>query len=121
VPKRRRPPSAPPDAAPPVRDPPSKEELRRFVAAAPGRVGKREAARAFGVKPEHKPALKAALKSLEADGTLQPAGARRFQEAGRLPESMIVQITGTDPDGDAIARPVGWKNPGPPPMILMAP
>jgi ribonuclease R len=115
VPKRRRPPSATPDA------PPSKEELRRFVASAPGRVGKREAARALGVKPEHKPALKAALKSLEAEGALQPAGARRFQEAGRLPESMIVQITGTDPDGDAIARPVGWKAPGPPPMILMAP
>ncbi len=115
MPKRRRPPSATPDA------PPSKEELRRFVAAAPGRVGKREAARALGVKPEHKPALKAALKSLEAEGALQPAGARRFQEAGRLPESMIVQITGTDPDGDAIARPVGWKAPGPPPMILMAP
>jgi ribonuclease R len=116
VPKRRRPPAAPTDAKPP-----SKEDLRKFVAAAPGRVGKREAARAFGVKPEHKPALKAALKSLEAEGALQPAGARRFQEAGRLPESMIVQITGTDPDGDAIARPVGWKNPGPPPMILMAP
>jgi ribonuclease R len=91
------------------------------VAAAPGRVGKREAARAFGVKPEHKPALKAALKSLEAEGALQPAGARRFQETGRLPEAMIVQVTGTDPDGDAIARPVGWKAPGPPPMILMAP
>jgi ribonuclease R len=34
---------------------------------------------------------------------------------------MIVQVTGSDPDGDAIARPVDWKIPGPPPMILMAP
>jgi ribonuclease R len=33
-----------------------------------------------------------------------------------------VQITGTDPDGDALARPVGWDaSAGPPPMILMAP
>jgi ribonuclease R len=95
--------------------------LRKFVAASPGRVGKREAARAFGVKPADKPALKAALKSLESEGALQAAGARRFRETGRLPESMIVQVTGTDPDGDAIARPVGWKAPGPPPMILMAP
>ncbi len=121
MPKRRRPPSTANDATPPAREPPSKEELRRFVAGSPGRVGKREAARALGVAPEHKPALKAALKSLEAEGALQAAGARRFQEAGRLPEAMIVQITGTDPDGDAIARPVGWKTPGPPPMILMAP
>jgi ribonuclease R len=35
---------------------------------------------------------------------------------------MIVRITGTDPDGDAIARPVEWPSgAGPPPMILMAP
>jgi ribonuclease R len=33
----------------------------------------------------------------------------------------VVQVTGTDPEGDAIARPVGWAGNGPPPMILMAP
>ena len=31
----------------------------------------------------------------------------------------MVQITGTNPDGDAIAKPVEWDSPGPPPMILM--
>jgi ribonuclease R len=34
---------------------------------------------------------------------------------------MVVQISGTDPDGDAIARPVGWDGDGPPPLVLMAP
>ena len=34
---------------------------------------------------------------------------------------MIVRVTGTDPDGDAIARPVEWTGDGPPPMVLMAP
>ena len=33
----------------------------------------------------------------------------------------MVQITGTDPDGDAIGRPVQWQAEGPPPLILMAP
>ena len=32
----------------------------------------------------------------------------------------MVQVTGTDPQGDAIARPVTWEGSGPPPMILMA-
>ncbi len=32
----------------------------------------------------------------------------------------MVQVTGTDSDGDAIARPVSWEGGGPPPMILMA-
>jgi len=41
--------------------------------------------------------------------------------AERLPETMIVQITGTDPDGEALARPVDWKGDGPPPSIVMAP
>jgi len=35
---------------------------------------------------------------------------------------MVVQVTGTDPDGDAVARPVGWDSAnGPPPLILMTP
>ncbi|HEY1412134.1 MAG TPA: ribonuclease R [Rhodopila sp.] len=42
--------------------------------------------------------------------------------AGVLPETTIVQITGTDRDGDAIARPVAWERAsGQPPMILMHP
>jgi ribonuclease R len=39
-----------------------------------------------------------------------------------LPETAIVQVTGTDRDGDAIARPVAWERAsGQPPMILMHP
>jgi ribonuclease R len=38
-----------------------------------------------------------------------------------LPEVAVVQVTGTDQDGDAIARPVNWQGDGPPPVILMAP
>ena len=39
-----------------------------------------------------------------------------------LPETAVVQITGTDRDGDALARPVEWERAsGPAPMILMHP
>jgi ribonuclease R len=39
----------------------------------------------------------------------------------RLPETAMVVITGTDPDGDAIARPTEWDgSDGPPPVIFMA-
>ncbi|HVZ09224.1 MAG TPA: ribonuclease R [Rhodopila sp.] len=39
-----------------------------------------------------------------------------------MPETLIVQITGTDEDGEALARPVDWaKEAGRPPMILMTP
>ena len=32
---------------------------------------------------------------------------------------MVVRVTGTDMDGDAVARPVDWTGDGPPPTILM--
>ncbi len=100
---------------------PSRDELRRFLRGQTGRVGKREIARAFGLGPEHRAELRAALKELEAEGIISPAGAKRFREAGRLPEIMVVQVSGTDPDGDSLARPVGWTSDGPAPLILMAP
>ena len=39
----------------------------------------------------------------------------------RLPETAIVVVTGTDPDGDAVARPAEWDRAnGPAPTIFMA-
>ncbi len=116
---------APPDPADGVPDEaagrtlPSIEEIRRFVTASPGRVGKREIARAFGIGPDQRPALRDLLRQLAADGTLAPAGAKRYLNPGRLAEEMLVVVTGTDPDGDAIARPVSWQGDGPPPVVWM--
>jgi ribonuclease R len=109
----------PPDVAP--RALPSREELKQFVHEQPGRVGKREISRAFGLGPEHRVALRGVLKELAGEGEVAPAGHKRFRAPGKLPEAMVVQVTGTDPDGDALARPVGWEGDGPPPLILMAP
>ncbi len=102
---------------------PSREELRRFIREAPGRVGKREIARAFELGPADRVALRAILKSLAAEGEVAPAGHRRFSAPDRLADTAVVQITGTDPDGDAIGRPVSWepsRGGERPPMILMA-
>ena len=100
---------------------PSRDEIRRFVAEAPGRVGKREIAREFGIAPAQKAELRAVLAELKGDGVIAPAGHRRFTAPGRLPDAMIVRVTGTDPDGEAIARPVDWQGSGPPPLVLMRP
>ncbi len=102
-------------------DLPSRDEIRRFIQSAPGRVGKRDIARAFKLGPEHQVALKGILKSLAHDGQVAPAGHKRFTPPTRLPETTVVVITGTDPDGDPIARPVAWPHEGPSPLILMHP
>ncbi len=100
---------------------PSTAELRDFIAAQGGRVGKREIARHFGLGPADRVALKGALRGLAADGTIAPAGHRRFAAPGALPDVTVVEITGTDPDGDAIGRPLRWEGEDRPPLILMAP
>jgi len=98
---------------------PSREAIRRFIAEQPGRVGKREISRAFHLGPEHRVALRGMLKSLEHEGALSAPVHKRHTAPDRLPETALVLVTGTDPDGDAIARPVSWEAGGPPPMILM--
>ncbi len=100
---------------------PSRDEVRRFIRESQGRVGKREISQHFGLTVEHRAGLRGLLKSLAGEGAVAPAGHRRFTAPGRLPDAMVVQVTGTDNDGDAVARPVGWEGEGPPPMVLMVP
>ena len=100
---------------------PSREALRRFMAEAPGRTARPDVARAFGLGPEHRVAVRDLLKQLERDGSLDNLGARRSRNPGRLPEAMVVQVVGTDGDGDALARPANWPGPGAPPPIVMHP
>ena len=100
---------------------PSRDAVRQFIRAAGGRVGKREISREFGIGPELRVPLRALLRDLAKEGAIAPAGHRRFSPPGRLPDQMVVRITGTDRDGDAVARPVDWTGDGPPPMVLMAP
>ncbi len=100
---------------------PSRDEVRKFIRESPGRIGKREISQRFGLTVEHRHDLRELLKSLSSEGAVAPAGHRRFTAPGRLPDAMVVQITGTDSEGDAVARPVAWEGDGKPPMVLMVP
>ncbi len=100
---------------------PSREELRKFIKDQPGRVGKREIAQAFKLDPDQRVAVRDMLRDLAKGGAVAPAGHKRFRAAGRLPESIVVQVTGTDADGEPLARPVEWEGGGGPPVVLMLP
>ncbi len=99
---------------------PSRESVKKFIAEAERKIGLREVARAFGVKPDDKKALRGMMKSLEADGVVERAGRKQYAAPGRLPENAVVEVTGIDRDGEALARPVVWDGPGRPPIIFMA-
>jgi ribonuclease R len=98
---------------------PTRESIKAFLVEAEQKVGLREVARAFGVKSDDKKALRGLMKSLEADGVVERAGRKQYREAGRVPETAVVEVTGIDRDGEALARPVVWDSPGRPPIIFM--
>jgi ribonuclease R len=98
----------------------TREAVKAFLAEATDKVAVRDVARAFNVPPEEKKALRGILKSLTADGALDKVGPKKYRETGRLPENAVVEVTGIDRDGEAIAKPVAWDGPGRPPVIFMA-
>ncbi|MGK7867818.1 ribonuclease R [Falsiroseomonas sp. E2-1-a20] len=90
---------------------PTLVQLREFLRDAPGRVGKTEISRHFGLSTDQRPALRALLRGLKDAGQAAP---------DRLPDMAPVEMTGTDADGDPIARPLSWDRAlGPPPAIFM--
>ncbi len=98
---------------------PSRDSVKRFLEEAGGKLHFRDVARAFSVAPDDKKALRGIMKSLEASGDAERAGRRTYTEAGGLPENALVEITGIDRHGEAIARPVVWDGPGRAPVIFM--
>ena len=100
---------------------PSREDVLKFIADTPGRVGKREIARAFSLDTDQKMQLKKLLKELKEDGDIQRGQGRGFSEPGSLPPVAVVVIFGPDTDGEIRARPLTWDEDGEPPAIYMAP
>jgi ribonuclease R len=104
--------------------PPSRDEVLAFLSGAPApsgvkppaRVTKRDVARAFGVKGAAKSELKLLLKDLEADGAVT-RGRKVLQRRGAMPAMLVADIRERDRDGELIARPVDWSEPGEPPRI----
>ena len=76
----------------------------------PAAVGPREAARAFGLGPADRPALRGMLRAIERPGT----GAIRHRR-----RSPSVERFGSDPDGSPLARPVAWSGSGRPPIVRL--
>ena len=100
--------------------PPSMDEVMTFFNAQTGKVGKRELARAFGLKGAAREALKGMLKTLRQEGKIDvERGGRRISAKNRLPEKIVVEITGMDSLGDLMARPNEWVSKAPAPQILI--
>ena len=100
---------------------PTREALLDWLkGSGSGKTGKREIAKAFGIKGSGRIALKAMIKELEAEGALEKRG-RALVKPGHLPPITMVDVTSRDRDGDLVARPVEWNEAtqGKPPRIIL--
>jgi ribonuclease R len=98
---------------------PSKQEIVDFLKSSPAKSGKREIARAFGVKGADRINLKNLLRTM-ADEGLITGSRRKLTRPGTLPPVTVLEITGRDNDGEFVARPATWDDEhGPTPRILM--
>ena len=100
---------------------PTKEEILEFIQESLQQVGKREIARAFHVRGDMRAVLKDLLREMEKEGSIDP-GRRRRYGGGALPPVAMLEVTGTDLDGEVLARPLTWdEEDGAPPVIYMMP
>ena len=100
---------------------PSRDAIAEFIRANDTRVGKREIARAFHLNADQKVLLKTVLKEMEADGTVGRGRKRKYGRAAALPSVAVIEISGTDLDGELLGRPTHWPDDAPMPTIHMAP
>jgi len=100
---------------------PTRQQIADFVREQDGRVGKREIARAFRLDADQKRTLKKVLKEMQDDGSLTPGRGKKLRDPETLPNVSVLEISGTDLDGEVLARPVDWDSEATPPKIYVNP
>lgn len=100
---------------------PSREAILEFVEQNPDRVSRREIARAFNLDADRRPELRKLLAEMIDEGLIDRSRGRTVAARGDLPAVSVIEITGTDEDGDVLARPLAWRQEVAPPTIYLAP
>ncbi len=100
---------------------PSKQDILDYIRDNPGKAGKKDIARFFGIKGAMRAELKVMLRELQADGDI----ARKrggFRPRGALPPVGVLLVQKPDENGDIWAIPVAWDDEdGEPPRIDLPP
>jgi ribonuclease R len=92
---------------------PNRDQVMAFIAESDQPAGKREIAKAFGLKGQEKILLKALLKDMADEGLLDIGPARAFHKMGGVPKVTVLRIVDVD-DTTLIATPERWEAEGQP-------
>ncbi len=98
---------------------PTRQQIIDFITRSDQPAGKREIARAFGLRGNEKIALKALLKDMADEGLIDSAPGRAFHKMGGVPKVTVLRIV--DIEGDQpLAVPERWESDQPPPRLRVA-
>ena len=97
-----------------------KARVLELLGANPG-ANKRDLAKLLNLKGSDRITLKRVLKELEQDGAIDGNKKRGLTRRGELPDITVLEITGTDADGETLARPLQWDSNENPPTIYLLP
>ena len=84
---------------------PTRDELLAFIRDSETPVGKREIARAYGLKGDQRIELKELLRDLRDTGEIAPDRAKTFRDPQALTETAVLEIVSVDDDGHLLAVP----------------
>jgi ribonuclease R len=96
---------------------PSRQQILDFIQSADGPAGKREIAKAFGLKGNEKIALKQLLKDMGNEGLIDAGPGRAFHKMGGVPKVTVLRVVDIDDAGRAWAVPERWDAEGAPPRL----
>jgi ribonuclease R len=82
---------------------------------------KRDLTKLLGVKGSDRIKLKRTLKEMQAEGLIEGNRRQGYIQPGTLPEVAVLEITGTDIDGELVAQPQKWESNEPAPSIIVVP
>jgi len=96
---------------------PSRQQVLDFIASSDEPAGKREIAKAFGLKGQEKIQLKALLRDMADEGLID-GNRSAFHAMGGVPKVTVLRVVDID-DGQPIAVPASWQpdDATPPPRI----
>jgi ribonuclease R len=96
---------------------PTRQQILDFIQSSDEPAGKREIARAFGLRANDKIALKALLRDMADEGLIDSAPGRSFHKMGGVPKVTVLRVVDVDDSGRAFAVPERWEAEGPPPRL----
>jgi ribonuclease R len=96
---------------------PSRKQILDFIATSDQPAGKREIAKAFGLRGQDKIDLKRLLNDMADEGLIDHSRGRAFHQAGGVPRVTVLRVSQVDDSGNVFAVPEQWHAETPPPRL----